>query len=687
MLRSMPKIVAGFAALSVFVGSADAETFKVYRKRPGFFESLFGSRNPPPRNDGFTNDDGNFVFKKARRQARRPAYDVFGNLINYKDKQYTNQDGNVEIIYGTDARKKSKPKVIKALATEYAEPEPLPGLGMGDLPYQPQLVAIVFDPKFATRQTDTPEQEAIRLTLADKTTKIRAVASERKALLAYYGATDFKPLWTKEGQVTERAMAILRVLASAEVEGLVASNYLPVGLSGFGNASQDLAGDNLKLAAFDVALSAKILKYARDLSGGQFAPAQLSLYNDIKPTPVDADGALRVLAHTPFIENYLISLAPQQPQYAIFKAALANLKDGGEVLDQVAGGPRVKVGSTDPRIPSIRAKLQTLGFLTADEAVNANEEMLDKPVAAALKKFQLANKVKQTGSLDEATVGAFNTDHTDDQRQRLIYNMERLRWLPKSMGSRYVFVNQPAFEVNVVEGGKSVWNSRVIVGRPLTQTYSFYDQIETVVFKPSWGVPASIIVNEYGPKSRKDPSYLDRNGFKVTDAEGNVVSSKSINWYTMGQTPTFGVQQPPGDDNALGELKFLFPNANSIYMHDTPNRNLFKESMRAFSHGCVRVQNPREFASVLLRWDEAKIAANIEESDSHSVSLEQKVPVYLTYFTAWPDADGKIMYYNDIYGRDVAMAKALAYNPSARTKSASDKIVESGDVIGGLNQN
>ena len=152
-------------------------------------------------------------------------------------------------------------------------------------------------------------------------------------------------------------------------------------------------------------------------------------------------------------------------------------------------------------------------------------------------------------------------------------------------------------------------------------------------------------------------------------------------------SPAFSMRQLAGDGNALGEIKFLFPNSHDIYMHDTPTRNLFAESMRAFSHGCVRVQNPREFAQFLLGWDAAKVAANIESGDSHSVSLAQKTPVYLTYFTAWPNADGKIVYYDDFYGRDAAMAKAFAYSPNAKPQISDDKIVENGAISGGLNQN
>jgi murein L,D-transpeptidase YcbB/YkuD len=192
----------------------------------------------------------------------------------------------------------------------------------------------------------------------------------------------------------------------------------------------------------------------------------------------------------------------------------------------------------------------------------------------------------------------------------------------------------------------------------MTQTAVFHDEIETVVFNPSWGVPQSIIVNEYLPKLRRDPGYFDRIGFKVISPEGQRVSSSSIDWWGYGGGYAVGVQQPPGSDNALGELKFLFPNQHNIYMHDTPSRELFEKDTRAFSHGCVRVMNPRQFAAVLLGWEAAAVDLETDSGESKSVKLERKVPVHLTYFTAWPDADGKIEYFRDIYERDKTMDEA-----------------------------
>jgi L,D-transpeptidase YcbB len=671
MPRLAPKIIVNLACLALVVGASDVEAKTIFKKRLGFFENLFGA----PR--------------------RTPSRSVFGSnptgekLTWWEEQNQQPKDNNINLIYGEPDGALTKPKKKISVPPDYTEPEPLPGLGMGTVEYQPPLVNAVFDASFAKLTTATPDAEAIRLALATPGTNIRAVETERKAVLALYKNNGFKPLWTATGHSLLRADVVLKLLANSKVDGLVPQNYMPSTVSTFENVDQALAGDPQKIAKFDIDLTVQTLKYARHLSGGQFEPNRLSLYNDIKTSPVDANAALRVLAYTPYPEAYLAGLAPAHPQYAIFKNQLNKLstENAAPAVDLVAGGATVKVGKTDDRIPQIRAKLQILGFLTADAAVNSNEDMLDKSLSAGLKAFQKANKVKQTGALDLATVKAFNTDHQADDRQRLVYNLERLRWLPKNLGSRYVIVNQAAFEVNLMESGKSIWNSRVIVGRPLTQTYAFSDTIETVVFNPTWGVPASIIVNEYGPKSRKDPSYLDRNGFKVINANGEVVSSKSINWYTFGQTPNFGVQQPSGDGNALGEVKFLFPNAHDIYMHDTPTRNLFDQTTRAFSHGCVRLQNPRDFAAILTGWGLAEVADTIDAGENLPVNLKQKVPVHLTYFTAWTDSDGKIKFYDDIYGRDTAMAKAFAFGTKSKAPRTTDKIVQNSEILGGLTQN
>ena len=669
MPRLMPRVVVSLTCLALFAGGAQADSAPPVKKRLGFFESLFGqSHRQPPRRTLF---GSNSASEKS----------------TWWEEQQQRKNSGVDIIYGDPSSSGKKNRSVQP--ADYTEPEPLPGLGMGNVIYQPPLVTSVFDASFAKLTSPTPESENIRLALSTNAANIRTIDSDRKIILAFYKARGFKPIWTAAGHVSARAEMLLKTFANASAEGLVPQNYMPSMLTGFGKVDEALATDPQNVARFDIDLTVQALKYARHISGGQFDPNRLSLYNDIKPERASSEAALKVLAYSPYSDAYLASLAPTHPQYTLFKTELAKLSSAtpGPAPDLVAEGATVKPGKTDPRLPLIRAKLQALGILSSDGAADGKDEMLDKSLSSGLKAFQKASKLKQTGALDSATVKAFNVDHSSDNRQRLVYNLERLRWLPKNLGNRYVLVNQAAFEVDVMDHGHSAWHSRVIVGRPLTQTYVFSDVMETIVFNPSWGVPASIIVNEYGPKSRKDAGYLDRNGFKVVNASGDVISSRSIDWFNMGHAPTFGVRQPAGNGNALGEVKFLFPNTHDIYMHDTPTKNLFTESMRAFSHGCVRVQNPRGFAEALLGWNQDKIAAVIETGESKSVNLKDKVPVHLTYFTAWTDAEGKIRYFDDIYGRDTALAKAFAYGKPGQNPQTTDKIVQNVDIVGGMSQN
>jgi murein L,D-transpeptidase YcbB/YkuD len=240
--------------------------------------------------------------------------------------------------------------------------------------------------------------------------------------------------------------------------------------------------------------------------------------------------------------------------------------------------------------------------------------------------------------------------------------MERLRWLPKTLGDRHVFVNQAAYMLKVVDHGREIWRSKVIVGKPNTQTVAFSDEMEKIVFNPSWGVPPSIMKNEMIPRLRRDPGYLDRIGYRVLTPDGKkIIRSRSVPWwkYKNGKVP-YLIQQPPGDDNALGEVKFLFPNSHSIYMHDTPTRNLFGKSVRALSHGCVRVENPREFAEILLGVDASDIAERIDSGVSQSTKVTRATRVHLTYFTVWPANDGRLLTYDDVYGRDQRMERAFS---------------------------
>jgi L,D-transpeptidase YcbB len=662
--------------LAAFVVPADADSlFK--RRRPNFFERLFGAGD----NDSYDSNRGSFegsnrggLFTKRRRQ-QQPQWWLDGN--------------GDETLYGGEqgaTKRRLKPKKAAPVQAAFIDPDVAAGIGMGNLTYLPPVVVPVVDASFSKLSATGDESNAIRLALSDRGTQIRAVGEVRQAVVDQYKSSGFKPLWTSRGALTERGLALLEVLSKAGDEGLQASRYMPKPLTNFTDANGQIEGDSLAAAQLDVGLSVAAVTYAQHLSGGAFEPERLSGYNDLKPKRADAVATLNALSWISAPEKYLAGLAPQHPAYRIFKTELAGLSAGDDTRTVFPDGSRVKVGKSDTRVPQLRDIMVSLNHLgEADAIVSAEkEEILDKKLSKALKLFQQSKGISQTGQLDGATVKALSGPDKAQMRETLVTNLERLRWLPKDLGSRHVFVNQAAFRVDVIDNGKPVWTSRVIVGKPLTQTAVFSDKMETVVFNPSWGLPQSILLNEYLPKLRRDPGYLDRIGFKVVNKQGKVVTSRSVNWYGVGSDTQIGVQQPPGGDNALGELKFLFPNSHSIYMHDTPSRNLFDNAHRAFSHGCVRVQNPREFAQVLLGWGEQKVddklAVGVESGESTNVPLTKPVPVHLTYFTAWPDENGKISYFSDFYERDKTMQQARTVMLGGKRLVGNQKVVD-GSVV------
>ena len=634
----MNKLVMRFtmaAAALAIAASAAAADDTIVKKKKSFFSELFG---------------GGGSFKKKRRP-RNPNW---------------SQD-DVRVFYGRVEeepvfRKKPKKKPSKPPSVIVSDPETIAGFGLGNLTYVPEKL-VPLSEALKDARPSIPVQAAIYDVLSSPEPAARVVQSERDAILAHYKSTGFSPVWLSQGQLAPRAAAVLKVLGAAADEGLDPQHYLPQALASFDPAAAVFPIDPMAQARIDVGLTAMALKYARHMSGGQFDPRRLSLYNDLTPERVPANQALKVLAWSPFPEAYLVSLQPRHSAYGAMKKALAELraKAGGKISIVIAEGNRVKPGKRDPRLVEVRARLRELGLMAETAIVPAeDEDILDPALSLALKTFQKNSGIKASGALDGATVTALNDQGGERDVRRLVHNMERLRWLPKLLGSSYVMVNQAAFQVRVIDKDQEVWRSNVIVGKPLSQTSAFHDEIEMVVFNPSWGVPPSIIANEYLPKLRRDPGYLDRLGFKVVNTSGKVVPSSTIGWSAYGAKVPFSIQQPPGPKNALGEIKFLFPNKHDIYMHDTPARELFDEEVRAFSHGCVRVQNPREFATILLGWDRGKIDETTDSGKSQTVRLKTKVPIHVTYFTAWPDEDGTINYYRDLYGRDEAIEKALS---------------------------
>lgn len=498
--------------------------------------------------------------------------------------------------------------------------------------------------------------------------KVMATNSVAKAVETYYGAGG-PLLWVDGSGISDRARAALTVLSRADDVGLDPADY-SVSVPPLNYDTADMTARHKALMQFELALSARVLTYVQDTQRGRIDPNKISGYHDFKRKEVRLDPVLKLLRASPDVAAYLASRTPSGPHFAALKAEYLRLRDEAqaEMPVKISLDGLLKPGQTSTELGNIVAAVRHSGSeaLKAKHAATlaapAGATLYGPELVAMVEDFQREAGLKPDGVIGKATVRALVGETTEGKLDKLRVAMEQARWLPDDLGPRNVFINQPAYMVYYTNNGREELSMRVVVGSKSNQTYFFQDQLETVEFNPYWGVPASIIINEMLPKLRQDPSYLDRLGYEVS-YKGQAVSSSQINW---NQTHDVDVRQPPGGDNALGELKILFPNSHSIYMHDTPSKSFFKRDMRALSHGCVRLSDPKAMAAAVLGTSVADIQKNIDKGRNHAVQVKGNIPVYVAYFTAWPNKDGKVEYFDDVYGRDDYVRKAFDVTTRAR---------------------
>jgi len=523
--------------------------------------------------------------------------------------------------------------------------------------------------------------------------KFSATPEIGKALEAYYGAGG-KTLWVSGGELTERANAVLAFFETVGESGLDPADYSisaparDVTASISNNAAGTTAtGTPVETASvstsdsyqraqmqFELALSAKVLAYVQDTTRGRVDPNRLSGYHDFKRKTVNLAPVLKLAGLSPDVAAYLRSREPSSAEYLALKAELARLRGEGDAAHtvRVPADLVLKPGNSSADMASVVKAIEHRASpaLKAEHAaiMSAYQQTPDytPDLVDLVKAFQSENGLKPDGVIGRATVRAMVGESNDAKIAKVQVAMEQVRWLPADLGQRYVFINQPAFMAYYHNDGVEQFGMKVVVGSKANQTYFFQDEIQTVEFNPYWGVPQSIIVNEMLPKLRRDPSYLDRLGYEV-QVGGRAVSSSSVNWY--GSTNAVSVRQPPSSDNALGDLKILFPNAHAIYMHDTPAKSFFNRDMRALSHGCIRLVDPRRMAAAVLGSSVDKVNEQIAAGKNRAVQVPEKVPVYVAYFTAWPDKDGKVQFFDDVYDRDSYVQKAFAVTTKARAAS------------------
>jgi len=452
-------------------------------------------------------------------------------------------------------------------------------------------------------------------------------AAARQAIGAFYAARDFAPLWIGADGLSLAARAAIVQLSAAADDGLdLAAFALP-----------DLAGGQrtpAQYAADETALSQAIVAYAIQASGGRIAASRMSPLVSTRPSVVDPANALALVASARDPAAALKAFNPPQKGYRELRQRLAQLRAANAVASRTRfpPGPTLRIGMIDPRVALIRTRF---GLEAAAPSVSAL--VYDSQVASAIAQFQRANGLSPSGALTPVTALALSGGAAARQEAIVQANMEMWRWEPREMGESRVEVNVPDFSLKVMNGDTVLHRARVIVGKPETPTPIFSNAVRYLLVNPSWHVPESIIRKEMMPKLAKDPDYLTRMGFDVTQNGDQLV-----------------VRQPPGERNALGRLLFMFPNDHSVYLHDTPARGLFDAGWRALSHGCVRVDQPMRLGEILMGgaaagWTQERLRGLIGRSEQ-TLFLPRPTPIHIEYFTAFVDENGVLQLRDDLYG-------------------------------------
>ncbi len=462
-------------------------------------------------------------------------------------------------------------------------------------------------------------------------------------LSAFYALNDYRPLWTDDGRWLPRARDLIARLSNSRYDGLEPKDYLKAAflMLDAGRVDEKIQADA------DVELSASAVGFIRNLSSGRIDPSSVRVH--AKPEFIPVRQILEDMSKAPDIDAQVAKYEPQHEGYRALHAALAKTLDGASHVAQkpfIPNGPVLSEGMKDERVPVLRARF---ALNTSSDA----PQVMDSELVKAVRVFQEQNGLKATGALSKGTVRLLNEQAETRDKDKggipasdLIVNMERWRWLPHELGVLNVTVNIPEFLVRVNKDNKTAYEGRVVVGKQNTPTPIFSDRIEYIVVNPSWNIPPSIVRNEMLPMLQEDPEAFMRRGYEVRqDRNGNL-----------------SFRQPPSARNALGRIKFIFPNDQDVYLHDTPAKGYFERSMRAFSHGCVRVDKPLNFADALLVNEpklNGKILGRMFGDGERFINLQKFIPVHLVYFTAFAGEDGAIEHRPDIYGIDSRLKAAL----------------------------
>lgn len=479
----------------------------------------------------------------------------------------------------------------------------------------------------------------------------------------YAADRNFKPLWVRDGGPKAKAGEVLKLFEAAADFGLDPARYRVGEI-----APRMGAKEPHDLAELELLLTRAFIDFGRDLNRGRVAPSEASPENAITARELGPLMLIDGAEAADSIADFVKTLEPQTPQYARLKAALATYrgiaKAGG--WPAIPKGPALKPGGQDPRIPAIRRRLRITGDLSADAADKGG--YYDPDLVAAVKWFQYRHGLAEDGVIAGNTLAEMNVPVIERVRQ-IELNLERRRWMDDDLGPFYIFVNIADQALKVVKDDKTVHTARLVVGGPYARTPVFSDRMKYIVLNPTWNVPQAIADREFLPKLRKNPGVLKTQAIRIFAGQGDAareIDPASVDWTSLKRMP-YALRQDAGAKNALGRVKFMFPNRFNVYLHDTPAKSLFAKDLRVFSHGCMRIEDPLALAALLLEpqgWTRAKIDEAIAADRQRVINLARPIPIHVTYLTAWANKDGSVHFRRDPYGRDRQLEAALAGAPA-----------------------
>jgi len=502
-------------------------------------------------------------------------------------------------------------------------------------------------------------------------------SAQRDAVKEFYEESGYRLGWTRGGRPTPQALELIGILEHADEKGLDAKDYdgarWPQRVSALQSPA---AASESALVRFDVALTVCAIRYGTDLHLGKVDPK--TLHKDFDPERAKHNAGAFLWQKVVAAPSVREVLAPIEPPYPGYQRTLTALQKYLELAKQEVADPLPQVkkpvapGEPYEAAAKLAKRLQFLGDLPASASVSDANRYYGELVEG-VKRFQARHGLEAGGKLGPQTIDALNRSMSE-RVQSLRLTLERWRWLPHEFNQRPIIVNIPEFVLRAYDQpGKPALTMRVVVGRAMrTQTPVMEEDMKYVVFWPYWNVPPSILRGEMIPKITKDPSYLQKNGFEVATYSGQVVTDGVVSDEVLAQLRAgkLMVRQKPGPKNALGLIKFIFPNHQNVYLHSTPSQSLFSQTRRDFSHGCIRVEDPQALALWVLRnnpgWTRDRIEAAFKAQKEQQVNLTSPIPVLIVYGTAIAKEDGQIYFFDDLYGYDKELGNRFknAYAPA-----------------------